>query len=199
MLQLTWDTNCLITIESDEPHRSEDRKALLQLLAWHEAGLVNVRLVAGTAAEKQSGGAYLEHMNRFQERRAKAGLAHLDMLLAPGRFEMSFWDHAILVDEVDERLIQDLYAVMFPGKDYDQPAPFDPAARQVQNWRNRIIDAELYWSHLKFDGDLFVTRNSDDFIRNGRREQLLAFGGRGIEVPTDAVRWVDEALSNTQD
>lgn len=194
MLQLTWDTNCLITLESDEPHRSEDKDALLQLLAWHEQGLVNVRLAAGTAAEKQPGGSYLEHMNRFQERRADAGLGHLDMLLAPGRFDMSFWDNAIFVDEADEQLIQDVYAVMFPGKDYEPPVPFDAASRAVQNWRNRIIDAELYWSHLKFVGDLFVTRNSDDFIKNGRREQLLAFGGRGIEVPTDAVPWVVRAL-----
>jgi hypothetical protein len=199
MLQLTWDTNCLITLESDAAHRSTDKAALHQLLTWHDQCSVNIRLGACTAAEKQTGGTYLEHINHFHERRAQAGLGHLDMLLAPGRWDMTFWDNAVYLSDEDAQQIQDIHAAMFPGMQYEPPNPFDPAARATQRWRNRIIDADLYWSHLKYNGDLFVTKNSKDFIDGGRRDALLALGGRGIEVPTEAVQWVSQALTDPTD
>ncbi|MCD0444744.1 hypothetical protein LO763_14070, partial [Glycomyces sp. A-F 0318] len=82
------------------------------------------------------------------------------------------------------------------GIHYEPPVPFDLDTRETQKWRNRIIDADLYWSHLKYDGDLLITRNSKDFIERGRREALLKLGGRGIEVPTDAVQWAAIALND---
>jgi hypothetical protein len=199
MLQLTFDTNCLITLESSEPHRLTDKHALLTLLAWHDQGFVNIRLAAGSAAEKQPGGTYLEHINQFRERRAQAGLGFLDLLPAPGRSDMSFWDNAVYIDEEDEEQIQVIHKVMFPRASYEPPKSFDSSTREAQLWRNQIIDADLYWSHVKFDGDLFVTRNSKDFIDGGRRERLLALGGSGIEVPPDAVPWVARAVNITPD
>lgn len=81
---------------------------------------------------------------------------------------------------------------MFPGRSYDPPVAFNETSRATQEWRNKVIDVEMYWSHIRNDGDLFVTRNSKDFINDGRRERLLEFGGRGIEVPTEAVGWVSQ-------
>ncbi|GAB3659970.1 hypothetical protein [Glycomyces tarimensis] len=195
MLNLTWDTNCLITLESDEPHRAADKAALQRLLQLHGLGLVQVRLSAGTASELQPDRTYLEHMDQFQRRRTTAGLGNLALLYPPARFDMTFWDNAVLIDDADEQQIQELFAVMFPGKRYDPPVDFDPTSKATREWINRVIDAEMYWSHLKGDGDLFVTRNSKDFIDGGRRERLLAFGGRAVEVPPDAVQWVDKTLS----
>jgi hypothetical protein len=197
MLNLTWDTNCLITIESEAPRRAADKVALQHLLGLHDQGQVRIRLSAGTAAELQPDRTYLQNLQRFQERRTVAGLGHLELLHAPARLDMSFLDHIVLVGDDFDAQIRSMFAVMFPGESYDPPADFDETSPATQAWRNKIIDVEMYWSHVKNDGHLFVTRNSRDFIDDGRRERLLElFGGRGIEVPTDAVGWVSQNLDS---
>lgn len=194
MLKLTWDTNCLITIETSDPQRAVDKAALQQLLELHDQEQVQIRLAAGTGAELQQDRTYLQNLQRFQNRRTDAGLGHLELLHAPARLGMAFLDHMVLVgDDFDEQL-RSMFEVMFPGQSYDPPAKFDETSRETQAWRNRIIDVEMYWSHINNDGDLFVTRNSKDFIDGGRREGLLAFGGSAIEVPPDAVSWVSQNL-----
>lgn len=50
-MKLTWDTNCLISIESSEPSRAADKAALRRLLELHDQGQVQIRLAAGTGAE----------------------------------------------------------------------------------------------------------------------------------------------------
>lgn len=195
MLNLTWDTNCLITIESKDPRRAADKVALEHLLDLHDQEQVRIRLAAGTAAEKQPDGTYLKNLQRFQDRRTNAGLGHLELLHAPARLDMAFLDHAVLVDDDFDDQIRAMFEVMFPGKSPDPPAEFDETSPETQDWKNRIIDVEMYWSHIKNDGDLFVTRNSKDFIDDGRRERLLdEFGGRWIAVPPAAVAWVSQNL-----
>lgn len=197
MLNLTWDTNCLITIESKAPRRAADKQALQQLLDLHDQERVRIRLAAGTAAEKQPDGTYLKNLQRFQDRRTDAGLGHLELLHAPARLDMAFLDHMVLVDDDFNDQIRAMFEVMFPGESPDPPAEFDEASPETQEWRNKIIDVEMYWSHIKNDGDLFVTRNSKDFIDDGRRERLVnEFGGRWIAVPPAAVEWVNQNLDD---
>lgn len=125
-------------------------------------------------------------MQRFQDRRTEAGLGHLELLHAPARLGTAFLVHMVLVGDDFEDEIRSMFAVMFPGKSYDDRLKSDESSKAYREWRNRVIDVEMYWSHIKNDGDLFVTRNSRDFIDGGRRDRLLGFGGRGIEVPTEA-------------
>lgn len=189
-MKLTWDTNCLISIESSGPSRAADKAALQRLLELHDQGQVQIRLSAGTGAELQPDETYLQNLQRFQDRRKKAGLGEMELLPAPARLGMSFLDNAVLVGEDFEDEIRSMFAVMFPDQSYDDRPEPDESSQAYRDWRNRIIDVEMYWSHIKNDGDLFVTRNTRDFIKGGRRERLLEFGGRGIEAPTEAEEWL---------
>lgn len=107
MLKLTWDTNCLITIESADPRRAADKtaSAIQHLLELHDQEQVQIRLSAGTAAELQPDRTFLQNLQRFQERRTDAGLGHLELIHAPARLDMSYLDHIVVVaDDFDAQI-----------------------------------------------------------------------------------------------
>lgn len=188
VLKLTWDTNCLIRLESTQERYTRHRAALREMLAMHDAGEIEIHMAAGSAAENQKGGYYLKNIKPFLDRRKKAGLEKLELLDAPTTFDFMMFDHSAFTAE--EGLLRDLHEAMFDNEEFEAPEGVGEEDEDWRAWRNRRVDVEIYWSHITSDGDLLVTTNTDDFVVDGRRERLLELGGRGIEHPLAAPAWI---------
>jgi hypothetical protein len=188
MLKLTWDTNCLYRLKDTNPKYKYDRRALNELLALRAAGEIEIRMAASSADENQEGGFYLEDIQPFLDGVEGAGLDPRDLTPGPAAFDFMRLNHSAFPG--GEPDLRDLHAAMFDGVEYEEPQGLDETDHDWREWKNRRLDVHLYWSHLHGKGDLFVTTNTKDFVDDGRRERLLAFGGKGIEHPVTAPGWI---------
>jgi hypothetical protein len=91
--RLTFDTNCMIALAEKEQPAANCIRMLLEL---HDAGQVEVRMVASTASERQPGKTYLSNFSAFQMRLAGLGLAHIELLKPLCYRNVSFLDWAVL-------------------------------------------------------------------------------------------------------
>jgi hypothetical protein len=87
-VRLTFDTNCFVALDE---HREPEASCIRKLLELHEAGQVEVRMVAGSASEKQRDKTYLSDFNAFQRRLAKLGLAHVELLKPLAYWGVAFY------------------------------------------------------------------------------------------------------------
>ncbi|WP_026925257.1 hypothetical protein [Glycomyces arizonensis] len=194
MLHLTWDTNCIITMESDTTeskleYRAADKAALVELLALHDAGKLEIRIPAAMASETQVDGSYIQDFEELRARFAADGLERLASVPqpAPTVFGQAFWGQMAFADD----RLREIFSEMFPGASFDGPRE----GENKQKWWGRRIDAAVYWGHINSGGDLLVTADRTGFIKGGTREKLLAIGGREIATPVDSVAWVNSQLT----
>lgn len=186
MLKLTLDTNCIVALDE---RREPAADCLDSLLALHEAGKVNLRLVATSASERQQHGPYLENFSFFQDRLSSLGLEHLEVLLPVMTLDVSYLDHAVLAGEDDITLLQRIHAVLFPDQPYELQEALDragPGADRLaveHKWRNRSLDVQGLWCHIRCGGDIFVTSDRN-FIK--KRNRLATLGASLVLTPREA-------------
>jgi hypothetical protein len=191
VLRFTLDHNCIIDIEEDCQPRAG---CLHSLLARHDAGEIDVRLVATSASERQRNGAYLENFGQFQARLAALGLGHLELLAPILVADVSYADWCILAGPDDIALMKRIHTVLFPGSPFDLQDALAAAGGQADpgviegKWRNRELDVQALWCHLYYSGDIFVT-NDDVFFRKKKQEPLAKLGAATILRPCDAARF----------
>jgi hypothetical protein len=53
-------------------------------------------------------------------------------------------------------------------------------------WRNAKCDVLALWSHIRFNGDVFVTSDKN-FWKQKKKEQLIALGASNILTPQEVV------------
>jgi hypothetical protein len=190
VLRFTLDHNCIVAIDED---RQPEAGCLRALLARHDAGDIDVRLVATSASERQQNGPYLENFGQFQARLADLGLGHLELLAPIAVADVSYLDWCILAGPDDIALMKRIHSVLFAGHSFDLQEALAAAAGQAdpavteQKWRNRELDVQALWCHLRYDGDIFVT-SDDGFFKKLKREPLANVGATRILRPCDAVR-----------
>jgi hypothetical protein len=188
MLRFTLDHNCIIDIDEDRQPRAGCLRALL---ARHDAGEIEVRLVATSASERQQSGPYLETFGQFQDRLAALGLEHLQLLAPILVLGVSYADWCILAGPDDIALMKRIHSVLFPGQPLDLQDAFAAAGDQAdpvvieQKWRNHELDVHALWCHVHYNGDIFVT-SDDVFFKQQKREPLAKLGAARILRPCDA-------------
>jgi hypothetical protein len=188
MLTFTLDSNCIVDIDEG---RQPNAGCLRTLLARHDAGEVSMQLVATSASERQRGGPYLENFGQFQERLAALGLGHLQLLAPVGKADVSYADWCVAAGPDDISLLKQIHGVLFPGTAYELHAALatagpgaDPEAIE-RKWRNRALDVDALWCHIRYGGDVFVT-NDDAFFKMTKRGPLAKLGAPRILRPCDA-------------
>jgi hypothetical protein len=77
MIRLTLDHSCIIDLDEDrQPHAS----CLRELLRFHDAGSIEIRLTAVSASEKPYGKPHLSNIGEFRERLRALGIERLELL-----------------------------------------------------------------------------------------------------------------------
>jgi hypothetical protein len=188
VLRLTLDHNCIVDIDEN---REPKAGCLHSLVAKHDAGEIEVRLVATSASERQRSGPYLANFSEFQARIEALGLGHLPVLRPILLLDVSDLDRAILAGPEDIALLERIHGVLFPGQSYDLQDALVTTEGQAdpekahQKWRNRQLDVHVLWCHLHYGGDIFVTSDTDFFKKQAA---LAKLGATRILRPCEAAR-----------
>jgi hypothetical protein len=189
-VKFTLDHNCLIAIEQQEQPAAG---CLRSLIARHDAGEAEVRLVATSASERQQSTIpYLKDFGDFQIRVARLGLGHLELLVPILTPEVSFLGWSSLAGDEDIALMKRIHRVLFPGQPFDfndavaaAGPTIDPDTAE-RKWRNRFLDVQALWCHVHYGGDVFVTSDSN-FHSQQKRQPLATLGAATILRPCDVL------------
>jgi hypothetical protein len=188
-MKVTLDHNCLIALENNE----SQARSIHELIAMHNDKKVAVRVVGIGASERLKGGTYAANFDEFKKRIAAVGLSQMEMLKPIGHWDITFWDWCIYADDQMVQLERDIHNVICPYIEFDfalfcQSQRLDPNSKEInRKWRNAKCDVLTLWSHIYYDGDIFVTADIDDFQTGTKKPGLIALGAGDILTPAEAV------------
>jgi hypothetical protein len=189
MPSFTLDWNAVIALENAEPEGA-DVSALIEA---HRKKRADVALVATSASENSREKRFPEDYHVFARRIEGLGINDLPVLLTPGVFGLTFFDHCYFVDEDRYNTqVSALWSTLFPsikspiaGVDFplkDEGGLWQP---EFARWRNAWCDIHSLISHIDAGRDVFVTSNTTDFQRHAAA--LATLGAGSIMTPADAI------------
>ena len=172
--KLTLDTNCIIAVEEHRP----SEKSILSLRRLHDVGIVQLRLVAASASERQVRGQQVQNFNDWAARVSKLGFGGLEILKPIMIYGVGFYGQGVYgggaASELYDAIGTAIFRSWFPAR-VERP----PSA-------NKICDVLMMWAHIWYQGDCFVTTDVDDFLRETTFLKLIKLGARSILTPEDA-------------
>ena len=185
MPTFTLDTNCFIAID-------DGREESQYVMALAKQEKHEVALLASSASERQLGGSHLESFDEFTTRMKKMEIGHLKTILPIAKWGLCFWGFAIYATaeqcERETLIFQTLFPT-FPAswQEYAKDQGIDGDDLQhgkAWKWRNRLCDAQAFWSHEHAGYDIFVTTD-----KNFRKKLVghAAFPGAVVMTPKEAV------------
>lgn len=190
-MTVTLDTNCVVDLEQ----RNEHHEALRRLAAKHEAGHLDLQVSGIIASERLRVGGYANSFALFSQRVAALSVRPIAILRPIGRWNITFWDHGLWVDDkmvaVEEKIHSILFTQPYRWGPTALAAGLDPnevpadGCEHWRKWRNRLCDSAAMWCHIHHKGDLFVTRDSN-FLKPAKRAALEALGAKRIAEPHQA-------------
>ncbi len=186
-MNVTLDTNCIIDLEKNTPTAI----FLRQLVSFHDAQTINLRVVAISASERKPDGTYPASFNEFKQKIGSAGLGHVEILPTLAYPGMAFPDWCYPTGGEPGSLERKIHEILFPTIDFDNldyrtRVLNDPASDTGDpKWRNAKCDVLVLWSHIHFNGDMFVTSDRN-FRKQSKRARLIAVGAGNILSPQEA-------------
>lgn len=180
-MNVTLDTNCIIALEGSRPEAPFIRK----LISLHDTQIISLRVAAISASEKKLDGTYLADFNEFKAKIAAVGLGHVEILRPIAYFGMCYWDWCYLGGGWASILDHKIHEALFPNIEFDylkyrDRLGIDPKSDIIDaKWRNAKCDVLAMWSHIRFDGDIFVTEDKN-FRKPKKKAQLIALGAGNI-------------------
>lgn len=187
MLNITLDHNSIIDLEQNNEHALYLKK----LIQMHNDQKINLRVVAISASERKPDHTYVSHFNEFKERIATIGLGSVEILATILYVGLGFVGYCLIGGGKLDELEREIQEVLFPTiqldyGDFCRKCDLDPNNEKAwRKWVNAKCDVLALWSHIWYDGDIFVTRDKD-FHR--KKPQLIALGAREILRPDEAVK-----------
>ena len=189
LMNVTFDTNCLIDLEEDRPAAEHLRHIVEQAAA----GRVTLRTVAISASERRPDGTYARNFSEFQEKVASVGLQDFESLPPLLVLDVTYLDHSLLGSDELSAQARRIHEVLFPDSPFDYTeycADFgiDPEANDVdRKWKNRLCDTLALWAHLHSDGGVFVT-SDENFHKQTKRNALAGLGAEVLRPDEAAMR-----------
>ena len=177
MMNVTFDTNCIIALENNEP-AADDLRRIVRSATEQK---LKLRVVAISASERPHRSETSTGFSGFEQRIANVGLKEgvTEILSAPSIWNVSHWDHSTWMTKADSAKMRQIHGILFPNH------PFELSGDPRGKWLNRAIDTLALWTHLRHGGGAFVTTDDDDFLtKKASIEQQL--GGTSILTPREA-------------
>lgn len=189
---LTLDNNCIIDLEQNR----EDAPQIRRLIQMHHNEEISLRVVAVSASElKQDKQTHPKNFGEFVQRIQSAGLGDVEILPTLARWDLSFWDQCVWSGRWLEELEKEIQTVLFSEgeveySDFCRKYHYDEGAQEkLDEWVRRKCDVLTLWSHIWYNGDIFVTRD-DNFLKT-KKSKLVELGAGKILRPTEAVKMLD--------
>lgn len=173
--KITLDTNCLIDVEEQRLGFQD----VLYLRQLHDAGKVNLRLVAASASDKRINGALIDNFFLFSKFVESIGFDGIEVLPTIAILGFAFVDYCIVGGGEATELYYQIGKTLFPGG-------YSGSESDKTLSRNQVCDVLMMWSHVRYNGDVFVSRD-DNFRKQSKRSKLIGLGAGEIMTPHDAV------------
>ena len=165
----------------------------------HHNKEISLRVVAVSASElKQDKQTHSKNFGEFVQRIQAAGLGDVEILPALARWDLSFWDAPYFwsgrwLKELEKEIQKVLFSEdEVEYSDFCQKYRCDEGAQEkLDEWVRRKCDVLTVWSHIWYNGDIFVTRDKEHFLAQTKKTKLIELGAGRILTPTEAVKMLD--------
>lgn len=155
-----------LTIDTNVINARQNLPAMNKLEQWRDEEKIRI---VGTHRLKMEVAAYKNPKASEKEKK-------LPNVSEPMVLGKSYLGHSYLAaPKKNAPQFCDLSAIMFPGRDHNQLS------------NNESNDVMHLISHFFAESDVFVTNNTNDFINDGRREQLKEKFGIKVMTADEAV------------
>jgi hypothetical protein len=190
---VTFDNPCIIDLERNR----ENAPLIRKLVQMHRNKEICLRVVATSASElKPDKKTHPQHFDEFKQRMKSIGLDDVQILLTLGRLDVSFFDYSIYSDRWKDELEKEIQAILFGENevefsDFCRKHGYDKENKEAWNeWIRRKCDVLTLWGHIWYNGDIFVT-NDSNFHKETKKPRLTELGSGKILRPLEAVKMLD--------
>jgi hypothetical protein len=195
MARVTLDTNCVIDLEQGTGSSND----LRELVSLHEAGEIELCVVAIAASERKRDGSYAKTFEEFKERLDDASLNSLRILRPVDYWGMAFWGWFLWPGPDDAKKLSAIHRILFPEiedsyADYCASRGIESKLRPIdRTWRNAKCDVITLWAHLHYEGDILVT-DDGDFHALSKQDPLRELGVGSVVRSSEALSLVRDRL-----
>ena len=197
MLNITLDNNCIIDLEKNNTYAFPLRK----LVEMHNSQKINLRVTAISASEQRPDKTYVSHFSKFKHRLAVIGLGNVEILPTILYFGLGFYGHSLWGGGELDELERKIQGILFPTieleyKDFCKKQGLKMDDKKAwSRWVNAKCDVLALWSHIWYDGDIFVTTDQD-FHKKTKKPKLIGLGAGKILRPVEALELINQVLGH---
>ena len=194
-MKITLDNNCLISLGSKDGEYVKI-KTLLDL----HPNQITLYISAIAASENQQGGRLYTNFAQFQQFLTEIGYGRCELLNPMLYLDISYLDHAILVDEQMVYIEQEIHNILFPNipfrySEYCKRFGVDPDKGVVhRKWRRAKCDVQAMWCHIHYKSDIFVTQDNN-FHKTTKKAKLVILGAQEILRPSECLSKLKRATN----
>lgn len=163
------DTNCLIDLAEDRQPRAAD----LRRIVAGQGSEYEVVVPAITASENPKRGSAPKTWDEFVDLLRRAGLSNARVLSPMGYWDVTFWDHALWVDDEMKELEVKVHRTLAPGFNIEDRT-------NEHKWRNIKCDVQVVWTAIWHRVDTLITGDKPILSKTDELREL------GIEAQSPA-------------
>lgn len=149
MQTVLLDTNCLIDLADDRQPRAAD----LRRIVVGQGRNYEVVVSAITASENPKRASAPKTWDEFVDLLRRAGLPNARVLSPMGYWDVTFWDHALWVDDEMKELEVKVHRTLAPDFDIEDRT-------NDRKWRNVKCDVQVVWTAVWHKVDTLITSDS---------------------------------------
>ena len=170
---LLLDTNCLIDLDEGREPRAGGLRQIVN--AFRDPGRLELVAAAISASENAPPGSE-KAFAFFTDRLKRIGLADVRLLPPMGYYDVTFWGHALWVDDAMKRLEAQIHDILAPNLEMDDTS-------NHRRWINTKCDVQMVWCHVWHKTDVMVTSDGDIL----KKADALAELGATVKSPAAVV------------
>ena len=190
---VTLDNMCIIDLEQNR----ENAPHIRRLIQMHHNREINLRVVAASASElKQDRKTHPQHIDEFKQRMKSTGLNDVDVLPTLLYLGVSFIGYCLMSGRWLSKLDKEIHTILFSENETEYPSfcqkhGYNPKNKEKwTDWVNMKCDVLTLWSHIWYNGYVFVTRDKN-FLEETKKRKLVELGAGKILRPIEAVKFLD--------
>lgn len=186
MRQITFDTNILIDIEE----KRKGYENILKIIEFQNDEEISINIPAIIASEKLLEDKHITNFSKFKGYVESIGLKNIEFTKPMGYVGLSFIDYCIFGGKEIDKLDYDIHKILFPNiepkyEDFCKNRVIDSKILNTK-WVNAKIDVLIFWCHIYYKKDIFITRDGN-FKKHESDLSSLSFKKIQVKCPEEYI------------